>query len=158
TYEVFKDLYFELLEKFEPSLQRIRQYARRLKRKIFIMDETVIPLCLSLFDWAKFRTKKGAIKMHAVLDYDLGLPNYAYITDGKTHDIKPARQHTFPPDSVIVVDRAYVDFEWLNNLDSNGVTYVTRQKKNVNFEIVKELPVKEKHEHILSDQIIRLTA
>src|SRR5690554_6106385 len=122
------------------------------------MDGSVISLCLSLFDWAKFRTKKGAIKMHAVLDYDLGLPNYAYITDGKTHDIKPARQHTFPPDSVIVVDRAYVDFEWLNNLDSNGVTYVTRLKKNVNFEIVKELPVKEKHEHILSDQIIRLTA
>lgn len=157
TYEVFKDLYFELLEKFEPSLQRRRQYARQLKRKIFIMDGSVIPLSLSLFDWAKFRTKKGAIKMHAVLDYDLGLPNYAYITDGKTHDIKPARNHTFPPDSVIVVDRAYVDFEWLNNLDSNRVTYVTRLKKNVNFEIVKELPVNEKHEHILSDQIIRLT-
>lgn len=129
TYEVFKDLYFELLEKFEPSLRRRRQYARRLKRKIFIMDGSVIPLCLSLFDWAKFRTKKGAIKMHAVLDYDLGLPNYAYITDGKTHDIKPARNHTFPPDSVIVADRAYVDFEWLNNLDSTHVTFVTRLKK-----------------------------
>ena len=157
THEVFKDLYFELLEKLEPSLQRRRQYARRLKRKIFIMDGSVIPLSLSLFDWAKFRTKKGAIKMHAVLDYDLGLPNYAYITDGKTHDIKPARTHAFPPDSVIVVDRAYVDFEWLNNLDSNRVIYVTRLKKNVNFEIVKELPVNGKHEHILSDQIIRLT-
>jgi len=157
TYEVFKDLYFELLEKLEPSLQRRRQYARRLKRKIFIMDGSVIPLSLSLFDWAKFRTKKGAIKMHAVLDYDLGLPNYAYITDGKTHDIKPARNHTFPSDSVIVVDRAYVDFEWLNNLDSNRVTYVTRLKKNVNFEILKELPINEKHEHILSDQTIRLT-
>lgn len=157
TYEVFKDLYFELLEKLEPSLQRRRQYATRLKRKIFIMDGSIIPLSLSLFDWAKFRTKKGAIKMHAVLDYDLGLPNYAYITDGKTHDIKPARNHTFAPDSVIVADRAYVDYEWLNNLDSNRVTYVTRLKKNVNFEIVKELSVNERHEHILSDQIIRLT-
>src|SRR5690606_36157187 len=157
TYKVFEDLYYDLLEKFEPSLQRRRQYANKLRRKIFIMDGSVIPLCLSLFDWAKFRTKKGAIKMHAVLDYDLGLPNYAYITDGKTHDIKPARNHTFPPDSVIVVDRAYVDFEWLNNLDSNRVTYVTRLKKNVNFKIVKELPVNHKHKHVLSDQIIRLT-
>ncbi|MBY5959407.1 IS4 family transposase [Membranicola marinus] len=95
--------------------------------------------------------------MHAVLDYDLGLPNYAYIKEGKTHDIKPARTHSFPSDSVIVVDRAYVDFVWLNNLDSNRVIYVTRLKKNVNFEIVKELPVNEKHEHILSDQIIKLT-
>ncbi len=157
TYKVFEDLYFELLESLEPSLQRRRQYASRLKRKIFIMDGSIIPLCLSLFNWAKFRTKKGAIKMHAVLDYDLGLPNYAYITDGKTHDINPARNHTFPPESVIVVDRAYVDFEWLNNLDSNRVTFVTRLKKNVNFEIEEELPVNEKHEHILSDQIIRLT-
>src|SRR5690625_6409151 len=63
TYEVFKDLYFELLEDLEPSLQRKRKYGYQLERKIFIMDGSVIPLSLSLFDWAKFRTKKGAIKL-----------------------------------------------------------------------------------------------
>lgn len=95
--------------------------------------------------------------MHAVLDCDLGIPNYAYITNGKTQDIKPTRIHTFPPDSVSVVDRAYVDFGWLNNLNCNRGTYVTRQKKNVNFEIVKELSINQNHGHILSDQFIRMT-
>ncbi len=76
NYELFSDLYFALLDKYEPSLERRRKYVRRLKRKIFIMDASIIPLCLSLFDWAKFRTNKGALKLHAVLDYDTGLPAY----------------------------------------------------------------------------------
>ncbi len=53
SYEIFMELYFALLDKYEPSLERRRKYARRLKRKIFIMDSSIIPLCLSLFDWAK---------------------------------------------------------------------------------------------------------
>src|SRR5690606_37600028 len=76
SYEVFSDVYFALLEQLEPSLKRRRMYATRIKRKVFIMDASIIPLCLSLFDWAKFRTRKGAVKLHAVLDYDTGLPNY----------------------------------------------------------------------------------
>lgn len=153
----FEELYFALLDEFEPSLARRRKYARRLKRKIFIMDSSIIPLCLSLFDWAKFRTKKGAIKLHAVLDYDTGLPNYASITDGKKHDVKAAVDTVFPKDSVLVVDRAYVDYEWLYNLDSNGVFFVTRLKSNADIEIVETFLTSEKHEHILSDQDIVLT-
>ncbi|MCB0657607.1 MAG: transposase [Saprospiraceae bacterium] len=59
------------------------------------MDASIIPLCLSLFDWAKFRTRKGALKLHALLDYDTGLPVYAVMTDGKSHEIKVARNTTF---------------------------------------------------------------
>ncbi len=109
SYKVFEDIYFSLLDRWEPSLYRRRQYARRLKRKIFIMDASIIPLCLSVFDWAKFRTKKGALKLHAVLDYDSGLPCYALMTDGKTHEINVAKDTVFPSSSVLVVDRAYVD-------------------------------------------------
>lgn len=74
---MFRDMYFALLDRLEPSLQRKKQYARILKKNVFIMDSTIIPLSMSLFDWAKFRTKKGAVKLHAVLDYDTGLPSYA---------------------------------------------------------------------------------
>ena len=125
TFEVFRDIYFALLDHLEPSLQRRRKYARKLRRQIFIMDASVIPLSLSLFDWAHFRTKKGAIKLHAVLDYDSGLPAYAVISEGKQHDSKAAQQVQFPAQSVLVVDRAYVDFDWLYNLDSNDVFFVT---------------------------------
>lgn len=155
-YEVFKDLYFELLEMLEPSLQRRRKYARRLKRSVFIMDASVIPLCLSLFDWAKFRTKKGGIKLHAVLDYDTGLPCYAVLSEAKDHDIHAARATTFPADSVLVVDRAYVDYEWLSKLDSSGVFFVTRIKSNTNIEVVESFLTNDKQEHILSDQDIQL--
>ena len=157
TYEVFKDMYFSLLDKLEPSLQRRKKYARQLKRKVFIMDASIIPLSLSLFDWAKFRKKKGAIKLHTVLDYDTGLPCYAILTDGKTHDVKEAQNVTFPAESVLVVDRAYVDYQWLYNLDSSGVFFVTRLKSNADIKLTKTFLTNEKDEHILSDQDIELT-
>lgn len=157
NYEVFKDLYFALLEKLEPSLHRRKKYARRLKRQIFIMDASVIPLCLGLFDWAKFRTKKGAIKLHAVLNYDTGLPSYAVISEGKVHDSVAAKHTVFPASSVLVVDRAYVDFGWLNDLDSSGVFFVTRLKSNAKIEVLESFLTKDKDEHILSDEDIALT-
>lgn len=157
SYDVFKDLYFALLGQLEPSLKRRRMYANRIKKKVFIMDASIIPLCLSLFDWAKFRTHKGAVKLHTVLDYDTGLPNYAVITEGKTHEINEARKAFFPPESVLVMDRGYVDYQWLKDLDSKGVFFVTRLKKNADIEIVERFLTNEKHEHILSDEDIRLT-
>ena len=157
TYQIFEDLYFKLLEQYEPSLQRRKKHARRLKRKIFIMDASIIPLCLSLFDWAKYRTTKGALKLHAVLDYETGLPNYAILTDGKTHDVTAAKGTNFPSGSVLVVDRAYVDYNWLNELDSNNVFFVTRLKSNADIDIVASFLTNDKHEHILSDEDIKLT-
>ena len=156
-YEVYRDLYFALLEKYEPSLQRRRKYTRRLKRKLFVMDSSVIPLCLSLFDWAKYRTKKGAIKLHAVLDYDTGLPCYASLSDGKKHDINEARDVIFPKVSVLAVDRAYIDFKWLHNLDSTGVVFVSKLKKNISYQIVKEHPIDDKDKDLLNDYEIELT-
>jgi transposase len=150
-------MYFSLLDQLEPSFRRKRQYARQLKRKIFIMDASIIPLSLSLFDWAKFRKKKGAIKLHTVLDYDTGLPCYAVLTDGKTHELKEAQNVVFPAESVLVVDRAYVDYQWLYNLDSTGVFFVTRLKLNADIEVAENFLTNEKHEHILNDQDILLT-
>lgn len=157
TYKIFMDLYFKLLERYEPSLQRRKKYARRIKRQIFIMDASIIPLCLSLFDWAKYRTTKGALKLHAVLDYNTGLPNYAIMTDGKTHDVTAAKDTYFPSGSVLVIDRAYVDYEWLYNLDSNYVFFVTRLKSNADIEIIESFLTNDKHEHVLSDQDVKLT-
>jgi hypothetical protein len=155
--DVFEALYFALLDKLEPSCHRRRSYAQRLKRKVFIMDSSVIPLSLSLFNWAKFRTTKGAIKLHAVLDYDTGLPNYAVISDGKKHDVKVAQETLFPAGSVLVADRAYVDYAWLNNLDSSGVFFVTRLKSNADIKVIQEYLAPDKDEHILSDEDIALT-
>ena len=146
-----------LLDQLEPSLQRRRLYANKIKRKIFIMDASIIPLCLSLFNWAKFRTKKGALKLHAVLDYDTGLPVYAVMTDGKTHEMNVAKAVSFPAESIVVMDRGYVDFAWLYNLDSSGVYFVTRLKRNTDIETIEMFLTHKKHDHILSDEDIVFT-
>ena len=155
-YEVFEQFYYALLDRLEPSLKRKRKYIKRLRRKVFIMDASIIPLCLSLFDWAKFRTKKGAVKLHAVLDYDTGLPCYSVLTEGKTHDIKVAANTVFPAESVLVIDRAYVDYQWLYNLDSSSVYFVTRLKSNADIDVVNSYLTPFHHEHILSDEDIQL--
>lgn len=155
--DFFEDLYFQLLDRLEPLIARRRVYAKRLKQKVFIMDSSVIPLCLSLFDWAKFRTKKGAIKLHAVLDYDSGLPSYAVISEGKTHDLLVAQQTVFPSGSVVVIDRGYLKYEWLNFLDSSGVIFVTRLHHDSAIECLREYDVPQEYEHLKEDIDIRMT-
>ena len=95
----------------------------------------MIDLCLTLFDWAHFRKKKGAIKLHTVLDFDGCLPVFVNMTDGKVHDIKAAHEISFPFASVVVADRAYVDFAWMSELDACGVFFVIRGKENLKFEL-----------------------
>ena len=112
---------------------------------------------MSLFDWAKYKTTKGAVKMHTLLDYDGNLPAYVNITDGKTADNKGAKDVPLLKGSVIVADRFYNDFPLLNIWDSKGVFFVIRHKENLLFETVRENKLPEnRHQHILKDEIITL--
>lgn len=138
SWEVFGDIYLGLLEHLEPSLHKRRLYAARLKRKIFLIDSTVIPLALSVFDWAHFRKRKGGIKLHTVLDYDTSLPVFINLSEARKHDSKGVDDFVAPPGSVIVCDRAYLDFAWLRELDSSKVFFVTRLKSNVQYDIIAE--------------------
>jgi hypothetical protein len=136
----------------------IKQSKFRIKSKIFLLDSSTISLCLSLFDWAKYKTAKGAVKMHTLLDYDGNLPAYVNITDGKTADNKGAYDVPLLANSVIVADRYYNDFSLLNIWDSNSVYFVVRHKENLKFKPVKELELPEnRHQHILKDEIIEFT-
>lgn len=136
-YRVFQDFYFSLLDHLRSFNHFQRKGGIKLKRKIFLVDSTTIPLCLSVFDWAKFRRKKGAVKVHTVLDYDGCLPTYLNISDGKKHDVKAAHEMSFPAGSVVVMDKAYVHYKWLNNLDSSKTFFVTRAKDNMQYEVVE---------------------
>jgi len=85
------------------------------------IDSSIIDLCLAIFDWANFRRTKGAIKLHLILDHDGYLPSFAVITEGKVADVKIAKQLKFDPGTIIVYDRAYIDYElfgrWSVRLD-----------------------------------------
>lgn len=156
-WELFKEYYYKLLETLgQQAYQKRVKFT--IKSKIFLLDSTTISLCLSLFDWAKYKTSKGAVKMHTLLDYDGLLPAYVNITNGKTADNKGAYDVPLIKQSVIVADRFYNDFSLLNVWDSKEVFFVIRHKDNINFRSVKENPLPDnRHQHILIDEIIELT-
>jgi hypothetical protein len=154
---LFRDFYYVLLKSFgqQANLKRVKF---KIKSKIFLLDATTISLCLSLYDWAKYKTHKGAVKMHTLLDYDGNLPSYVNITDGKTADNKGAYDIPLIKRSVIVADRFYNDFTLLNVWDSNQVFFVIRHKENIQFKSIKENELPEnRHHHVLKDEIIELT-
>ena len=156
SWELFRDYYYVLLESLGQQTQ-MKRTKFKIKSKIFLLDATTISLCLSLFDCAKYKTKKGAVKMHTLLDYDGHLPAYVNITDGKTADNKGAHDIPLLRGSVIVADRFYNDFALLNVWDSSGVYFVVRHKSNIKFKTIKELELPEnKHQHVLKDEIIEL--
>jgi len=109
-WQLFQDYYFVLLKKLS-GIAQFKQIRFKVKANIYLLNSTTISLCLSLFDKAKFRKRKGAIKLHTLLDYDGCLPTYININDGKVNDAKAAKKIVLLPDSVVVADRAYVDFE-----------------------------------------------
>jgi Transposase DDE domain/Domain of unknown function (DUF4372) len=156
NWELFRAYYYYLLGSLGQQA-RFKQIRFRIKSKIFLLDATTIGLCLSLFDWAKYKTSKGAVKMHTLLDYDGNLPAYINITNGKTADNKGAYDIPLLKGSVIVADRFYNDFSLLNIWDSNQVYFVIRHKENIQFTSIKENNLPEnRHQHILIDEIIEL--
>jgi hypothetical protein len=155
-WELFREYYYKLLGSLGQQAG-FRQIKFKIKSKIFLLDSTTISLCLNLFDWAKYKTAKGAVKIHTLLDFDGNLPAYINITDGKTADNKGAYEIPLLKGSVIVADRFYNDLSLLTIWDSKGVYFVIRHKENLKYTIVKEneLPLN-KHQHILKDEIIEL--
>ena len=109
-WQLYEAVFHQLRERCE-ALGGIRKKFR-FHNKLVSMDSTSIDLCVSLFDWSRYKRTKGAAKLHLLLDHNGYLPSFAYITDGKTSDIQVARQFQFAPGTVVVMDRAYVDYDW----------------------------------------------
>jgi len=113
----------------------------RFKGSVFALDSTTIELCLKLCPWARFhheKTGKGAVKLHTAIDIAGDLPQFTVITDGRCHDIRAARENIhFKPNDTVVMDKGYVDFAWMNELNQGAVSFVTRAKKNCRFKVIE---------------------
>ena len=153
-WQLFEHVFYELLERVRGSVALPRKF--RFKNKLVSLDSTVIDLCLSMYDWAKFRRTKGAVKLHLVLDHDGYLPCFGVITDGGVHDVKVAQQLSFAPGTVVVDDRGYNDYGLFGRWTAQGVFFVTRLKHNAQYEVV-ETHAPPQNRGILCDQTIRLT-
>jgi IS4 transposase len=113
---------------------------------------------LNLFPWAKFRKKKGALKLHYLYNHSGSIPSFLVVTDAKQHEVKVAKETTLPlvPDSILSVDRGYIDYKWLYSLTKSKVYFVTRAKKNIQYEIIGQHEVTTK-KGVLFDHTVRLT-
>jgi hypothetical protein len=152
-WELYQQVFLQLFE--QCRVQVIGKRTFRFKNKLISMDSTTIDLCLEIFDWAKFRQTKGAIKLHLLLDHDGYLPSFAVITEGNVSDIKVARQFHFDPGTIVVDDRGYNDYSLFGRWTAQGVYVVTRMKDNALYEVVgqREVP---RNSHILKDEMIEL--
>jgi hypothetical protein len=153
-WELFEQVFYGLYERVAAQVPGKRKF--RFKNKLVSMDATVIDLCLSLYDWAKFRRTKGAVKLHLVLDHDGYLPCFGLITDGKVQDVTVAHQLAFASGTMVVDDRGYNDYRLFAEWTETEVFFVTRLKANAQFEVVEEHEPPQ-HRRILKDQTIRLT-
>jgi len=102
-----------------------------LDQTAYALDSTTVDLCLSLFPWAKFRRRKGAVKLHTLLDLRGNIPCFVHISHGKMHDVTVLDQLPIEPGAFYVMDRGYVDFRRLNRLTQGGAFFVTRAKRNL---------------------------
>jgi len=147
---------------FERFYQRCRAEAAqrgqrkfRFKHKLLSLDATMIPLCLSVFDWALYRRSKGAVKLHLVLDHDGYLPQFAVVTAGKTAEIQVARRQRFEPGTMLVFDRGYTDVNWWLELSRQKIFFVTRLKDDIEYGVVEQRAVKPDSE-IVRDEVVLL--
>lgn len=139
-WEVYRTLFEELVRMCQAdAVTRKRKF--RFKNPLVTLDSTMIPVCLSMFDWAVYVKTKGAVKMHMVLDNAGLLPQYAVITDGKTADIKVARKLKFEAGAMVVFDRGYEDHGWWRKLTEDKVNFVSRLKESTLYVVVSERKV-----------------
>jgi IS4 transposase len=102
-----------------------------LQHSAYALDSTTIDLCLAMFPWARFRERKGAVKMHTLIDLHGNIPLFICITDGKVHDVNILDQLLPEAGAFYVMDRGYLDFQRLHRLTLAAAFFVTRTKDNV---------------------------
>ncbi len=150
-WEMYRDLFYETLSicrNFAPGKHKFR-----FNNKLLSIDSSTISLCLSMFPWAKYRSTKGAVKLHLLLDHDGYLPSYALITNGKKADVKMARKFPLAKGSIVAMDRGYNDYDLFAKWTEDQIYFVTRLKNNADY-VVFEDKVPPKNSNIISDQII----
>lgn len=153
-WQLYQEIFLNLLQRCRSQVFTEKKF--RFKNPLHSLDSSIIDLSVTLFDWAKFRRTKGAIKLHLVLDHDGYLPSFALITEGRVSDVKIAHHLKFDPGAIVVYDRGYNDFELFGKWTAQGVFFVTRMKENTLYQAVGEKRPPS-HSHILEDELIELT-
>jgi hypothetical protein len=160
-WRVFEEIFFKIIDyygnlfKDSPTYKAIEEIKGKTVK---LIDSTTISVCLGMFDWAKFRTAKGGIKIHTCLDEAKMIPTMVNITEAKLHDRKGITDFVFPENTVIVEDRGYYDFYLFKARHISKNFFVTRIKENAVYQTIEEFDLKdEDDDHILKDEVIQFS-
>ena len=154
SWRIYADLAHVLIDIARP-LYADEPIGVRLRRAVYVCDSTTIDLCLSLFPWAVFRRRKGAIKLHTQLDLRGSIPSFITISHGKMHDVQALDHLPLEPGAMYVMDRGYCDFLRLHRFTEHGAWFVLRANRNLDFARVASVAVNKKT-GLRCDQTIRL--
>jgi len=153
-WELCQTVFDQLLEKCQALVASQGGRKKfRFKNKLMSLDGSVIDLSVSMFDWAKFRRTKGAIKLHLLLDHDGYLPSFAVVSEANMSELKVARALRLDPGTILAIDRGYIDYEWFERLTRQEVYFVTRLKENAVYEVKEEFEAPQ-NRNVLSDELI----
>ena len=151
-YRIFEDFAFFMMEQ---AREKRATEIFKLKGNVYAFDSTTIPLCLSVFWWAKFRKKKGGVKAHVLYDLEAQVPAFFHISTASVHDSKAMKEIPYESGSYYVFDRGYNAFQELHKIHLHDSYFVVRAKKNLQFKCVKW---KRRLSYgVLTDAIIELT-
>jgi hypothetical protein len=156
-WELYESIFMQLLGKCQTETAAHSRRKFRFKNKLMSLDGSIIELSATMFDWAKYRQCKGAIKLHLPLDHDGYLPSFAVVTDGKYSELKVARGLCLEAGTILAIDRGYNDYVWFGQLTRDGVFFVTCMKTNTVHTTVEVCAVPEKG-NVLSNKIVSLPA
>lgn len=154
--EMFKELFWLTMGRFRNCGELGgKQHKFRFKNRLLSLDSTLISLCLNMFPWAKYRKAKGGVKAHVLLSHHDYMPSFVHLSNGKKADVKVAHLLNLQAGSIIAMDRAYNDYTLFHKWTQKGIFFVTRLKKNADYEVVEKryAPI---DRNILSDSVIRL--
>src|SRR5574344_581100 len=151
-YRIFEEFAFYLMAQ---ARKKRATDILKLKGNVYAFDSTTIPLCLSVFWWAKFRKKKGGVKAHVLYDLESQVPAFFHITTASVHDSKATKNIPYESGSYYVFDRGYNAFKELYKIRLNESYFVVRAKKNLQYKCTtwkRRLP-----KNVLTDSVIELT-
>jgi hypothetical protein len=155
-WQVYETLFYQVLTRCQ-TVAALKRRRFRFKHPLRTLDTTIIELCATVFDWARFQRTKGAIKLHLQLDHHGCLPCWALVTDGDTNDVRIAQQLTFAPGTIVAIDRGYLDYALYHRWTVGEVGFVTRPRTNMLYEVLEQRPVPTRGP-VLVDEVIRLTS
>ena len=155
NWKIFADYAYILIAEARQSIIPNDELSCFENHAIYAIDTTTIDLCLSVFWWAKFRKHKAAIKLHTMLDVKTEIPCYIHITDGKTHEVKVLDTIEFETNGFYIMDRGFIDYERLYNINQRQAYFITRAKINMKCRRIYSAKA-DKTTGVLCDQTIQL--